>query len=72
MDGVVRWFSILVEWLILAGLLYFVLLAVQLILTDIGMPAKYMKGINMVLMVVGIIVAVFMVAHLTTFYPGAF
>jgi hypothetical protein len=71
-DLFIRWFSVMVEWSIFAGLVFFMLLAVQTIIIDLGMPKKYMKGINLILTVGGIIAAVFLVAHLTTFYPGFF
>jgi len=70
MEVLVRGLAIFIEWLILAGVLYFMLLGVQLILADIGVRPKYMKGLSLALAVVGSLVAVFLIAHLTTFYPG--
>jgi len=71
MEGFLRGLSIFLEWLVLVAILYFMLLGVQLILADLGVRPKYMRGLAMALAVVGSLVAIFLIAHLTTFYPGA-
>ena len=69
MDALVRGIAIFLEWLVLAAIFYHMLKGAKLVLGDLGMPAKYMKGVTVALTVVGSLLGVFLVAHLTTFYP---
>lgn len=70
MDALLRGLGIFVEWVILAAILYHVLVGVKLMLADLGIGQKYMKGITMVLISLGSLLLVFFIAHLTAFYPG--
>ena len=69
METVVRVIAIIVEVAILAGITYAVLYGVNLAIFDLGVNAKYKKGITLALLTVGILVVVFFISHLTTFYP---
>jgi succinate dehydrogenase/fumarate reductase cytochrome b subunit len=71
MDVFLRVIAIIVEVVILAGIAYAVLNGVRLTIFDLGVGPKYGKAIAMVLFAVGLILVVFLIAHLTTFYPGA-
>ena len=70
MDAVLRGVAIFLEWLVLSAVIYYVLSGVRLIVADLGVRPKYMKGIRMALVAVGSLLIVFFSAHLTTFYPG--
>ena len=68
-DIVLRAIVIFIEVLLLAAIAYAVLNGVRLTAFDLGIGAKYRKVIAMLLLVVGAIVVIFFIAHLTTFYP---
>ena len=70
MDALLRGISIFFEWLVLLAIFYHILKGVGLMVADLGMGSKYMKGIKMALIAVGSLLAVFLIAHLTAFYPG--
>jgi succinate dehydrogenase/fumarate reductase cytochrome b subunit len=70
MDAFLRVVAIIVEVAILAAIAYVLLNALRLTAFDLGIRVKYNKAISLVLFVVGLIVMVFFIAHLTTFYPG--
>lgn len=70
MDGLLRGLGIFLEWLVLSAIAYVMLSGVKLVLADLGLSPKYMKGLTMVLIVVGSLMVVFFIAHLTSFYPG--
>ena len=70
MDALLRGVAIFLEWLVLAAIIYYMLGGVKVMVADLGIPPKYMKGITLVLAAVGILLIVFFLAHLTTFYPG--
>ena len=70
MDILLRVVAVAIEVIILAVLLYCLLDGVWLTIFDLGLGAKYKKVIAMLFAVVGCIVLVFLVAHLTTFYPA--
>ena len=64
--------AIIIEVLLLAAITCAVLGGVRLAAFDLGIqPKKYGRAITMVLLVVGFIVLIFFIAHLTTFYPPA-
>ena len=69
MDIVLRSIAIFVEVALLAVIAYFILQGIRLAVIDLGVRAKYNRAITMALVAVGIIVVVFFIAHLTTFYP---
>ena len=69
MDGFLRTIAIILEVLILAVIIYAVLNGVRLTIFDLGIKAKYNKMITTALITVGIILLIFVIAHLTTFYP---
>ena len=69
MDTVLRAIAIFLEVVLLAVVAYAVLNGVRLTAFDLGIRPKYRKAIAMVLVVVGVILLVFFVAHLATFYP---
>ena len=69
MDAALRGIAIFLEWLVLSAILYHMLKGVRLLLPDLGIGAKYMKGINMALVAAGSLLIVFFLAHLATFYP---
>ena len=70
MDILLRTIAIFVEVLLLAAIAYAVLYGVKLTAFDLGISHKYNKAITMVLLAVGILIVVFFIAHLTTFYPA--
>ena len=70
MGILVRTIAIIVEVLILAVIAYSVLNGVRLSAFDLGVKPKYSRAIAMMLLAVGVIILVFFIAHLTTFYPG--
>ena len=70
MDGLLRGIGIFLEWLMLSAIIYFMLNGVKLMLADLGLRQKYMKGLTMALIAVGSLLIVFFIAHLTAFYPG--
>ena len=69
MDIFLRTIAIIIEVLILAVIAYAVLNGVRLTALDLGIKAKYNKAVSMGLIAVGIILLIFFIAHLTTFYP---
>ena len=71
MDILLRSISILIEVIILLAMFYFILNGVRLILFDLGITQKYSKIISVVLIAAGCVLAVFVISHLTAFYPPA-
>ncbi len=69
MDILLRVAAIFVEVVILAGIFYCLFTGAKLTIFDLGIDQKYRKLINMALILVGSIVLVFLIVHLTTFYP---
>jgi hypothetical protein len=70
MDTLVRTIAIIVEVLLLGVIAYSVLNGVRMAALDLGIKAKYNRMITLVMLVIGIIVLTFFVAHLVTFYPA--
>ena len=70
MDILVRTIAIVIEVAILATITYSILNGVRLSAFDLGIGQKYSKALAMLLITVGVIVLVFFIAHLTTFYPA--
>jgi hypothetical protein len=70
MDIFLRIVAIIIEVLILGVIAYAVLNGAKLTIFDLGVRAKYGRVVSMALIVVGIILLIFFIAHLTTFYPA--
>ena len=64
-----REIAIIIEAILLMGLLYCLLNGAWLIIFDWGLGVKYKKVVLMMLVIVSCIALVFVIAHLTTFYP---
>ena len=64
-----RIFGIIIEVLILAGFAYCILRGVQIIVFQTGLGLKYNKMFSILLTVVGAIVVVFFISHLSMLYP---
>ena len=69
MDILVRTAAIVLEVLVLAGIVGCILWGVKLILAQFGVDSKYNRAILMALTVVGALLVIFYVTHLTAFYP---
>lgn len=69
MDVLPRVVAIVIEVLILTAIIYVLLTGAWLTIFDLGIGSKYKKVIATVLVLVGCIVVVFFIAHLTAFYP---
>lgn len=69
MDILLRAIAIFIEVAILAAVIYCLLAGVRLIVFDLGLGAKYRKVVAGALILVGCLVVVFFIAHLTAFYP---
>jgi succinate dehydrogenase/fumarate reductase cytochrome b subunit len=69
MDTFLRTIAIIIEVLLLAVIAYAVFRGVRLTVLDLGVKAKYGRAVSMALIAVGVILLVFFIAHLTTFYP---
>lgn len=69
MDIFIRTIAIIVEVLLLGIIAYSVLVGVRFIASDLGLKPKYNRMINAALIMVGCIVLIFFIAHLTLLYP---
>ena len=69
MDILFRTIAIIIEVVILTAITYAVLNGVRLAIFDLGVGSKYSKAVTMALLAVGVLIVVFFIAHLTTFYP---
>ena len=69
MDIFLRTIAIFIEVLLLAVIAYSVLNGVRLTAFDLGAGERYQKAVAMVLIIVGVLIVVFFIAHLTSFYP---
>ncbi len=65
-----RTIAIIIEVSLLTAIAYAVLKGVKLAVFDLGIGTKYSKAVTMVLIAVGLMVTVFFIAHLTSFYPA--
>jgi succinate dehydrogenase/fumarate reductase cytochrome b subunit len=70
MDVFLKVVAIIVEVAILSAIVYVMLNALRLTVFDLGVRPKYNRAISLVLFLAGIILVIFFIAHLTTFYPG--
>ncbi len=64
-----RVIGIFVEVLVLIGVIYSLLFGVRMVIFDIGLEPKYDRFVKWVLILVGSLISVFFIAHLTLFYP---
>ena len=69
MEVLIRVLAIIIELVILIALFYCILNGVRLIIFDFGLRQKYARVVAVLLMAVGCIIAVFLISHLTAFYP---
>jgi succinate dehydrogenase/fumarate reductase cytochrome b subunit len=69
MDFLPRTIAVFIEVLILMIMFYFILNGVRLLLFDLGLKQKYSRIVSMALIAAGCIIAVFVISHLTAFYP---
>ncbi len=69
MDILLRVIAIFFEVVLLAVIIYVMLNGVRLTAFDLGIGPKYNKVVTMALITAGVIMVVFFIAHLTTFYP---
>lgn len=69
MDIFLRSIAIVIEVGLLVAITYAVLKGVRLTIFDLGVGPKYNKALTMAFVVIGVILSVFFIAHLTTFYP---
>ena len=69
MDIVLRTIAIIVELIILFAVFFFILSGVRLLLFDVGIRQKYSRILAVVLIAVGGVIAVFLISHLSAFYP---
>ncbi len=65
-----RTIAISIEVILLMALLYCLLSGAWLTIFDLGVSPKYRRIVAMALVVVGCIVTVFLIVHLTAFYPA--
>ena len=69
MDIFLRVIAIIIEVGILAGIMYALLKGVKLTLFHLGVGLKYNKVVTMAMLLIGALVVIFFIAHLTAFYP---
>jgi Pyruvate/2-oxoacid:ferredoxin oxidoreductase delta subunit len=70
MDAFLRVIAVIIEVVILGAVFYFMIGGVRLILFDLGVRKQYSKAITVLLIAVGCLVTVFLISHLSTFYPS--
>jgi len=70
MDMVLRGLAIAIEVIILAAITYTVLKGVKLAIFDMGLNRRYNMMVTSVFLIVGTIIVVFFIAHLTFLYPA--
>ena len=69
MDVLLRTIAIFIEVLLLASIMYVLLAGARLTIFDLGLGSRYQKVVALVLVMVGSMVVIFFIAHLTAFYP---
>lgn len=70
MDAFLRVIAVIIEVVILGAVFYFMIGGVRLILFDLGVRKQYSKPITVLLMAVGCLILVFLISHLSAFYPS--
>lgn len=69
MDILIRVIAITIEVSILMAIFYALLNGVRLTIFDFGLRDRYKKMVTIMLVIVGSIVVVFFISHLTLLYP---
>ncbi len=69
MDVLLRVVAIFTEVLLLASIMCVLLSGALLTIFDLGLGSRYKKVVALLLVMVGGMVVVFFIAHLTAFYP---
>ena len=69
MDVFLSVIAVTIEVILLAAITYSLLAGVKLTIFDLGLRPKYNKIINVAFFIVGCLVVVFFIAHLTFLYP---
>jgi len=69
MDVFLKVIAVTIEVILLAAITYSLLAGVKLTIFDLGLRPKYNKIINVAFFIVGCLVVVFFIAHLTFLYP---
>ena len=69
MEVLLRALAIFIEVVILAAIIYTLAAGVRLTAFDLGLGPKYNKFLTAVLIMAGVIIVVFFIAHLTFLYP---
>ena len=69
MDVLLRVIAIIVELTVLFAIFFFILAGVRLLLFDLGISKKYSKILAMAFIAIGGVIAVFLISHLSAFYP---
>ena len=70
MDIFLRTIAIIIEVLLLVVIAYAILNGFRLTAFDLGIKSKYSNMVAMAFIVVGCVVLVFFIAHLTAWYPA--
>ncbi|MBI2287795.1 MAG: hypothetical protein HYU83_02245 [Chloroflexi bacterium] len=70
MDILLRVIAIFIEVSLLALIFYCLLNGARLTIFDLGLGVKYRKMVTTALVVVGGIILVFLISHLTLLYPA--
>ena len=70
MDVLLRAIAIFIEVLLLALIMYVLLAGTRLTIFDLGLGSRYQKVVALLLVMVGGMVVIFFIAHLTAFYPA--
>jgi len=69
MEVLLRAVAIFIEVVILAAVIYCLFSGMRLTLFDLGLGPKYRRMVAVFMLMVGCLVVVFFIAHLTLFYP---
>ncbi len=69
MDVLLKAIAIFIEVLLLASIMYVLLAGARLTIFDLGLGSRYQKVVALALVMVGSMVVIFFIAHLTAFYP---
>ncbi|MCX5998770.1 MAG: hypothetical protein NTU41_04060 [Chloroflexi bacterium] len=69
MEAAGRAFAIFLEMLVLGGIAFCSIRAVQLILRDVGIGPKYEKPVGIAMVFVFCVMVIFFITHLSSFYP---
>jgi hypothetical protein len=70
MDAFLRVIAVIIEVAILGAVFYFMIAGARLMLFDLGVKRQFSKVITAFLIAVGCLVTVFLISHLSAFYPS--